>query len=97
MLPLRVSLPVLGPAVFSLFIDDWAGGTDCILNKLVHGTTPGRRGVVKTLESRAALQMEFDRLENCMINKDKVFHLGWNKLMQQCRLRRTWQSWRTRS
>ncbi|PKU31893.1 rna-directed dna polymerase from mobile element jockey-like [Limosa lapponica baueri] len=51
----------------------------------------GRGGAVHTLESRAAVQRDFDRMENRAVRNfmkfNKGMHLGWNKLMQRCRLR----------
>jgi len=82
--------------VFNLFIDDLTGGTDCILNNFADDTKLGQgEGAVNTLESRAVIQRDFNRLEKWAVRnfvkfkkgKYQVLHLGWNKLMQQCRLR----------
>lgn len=75
--------------MFNLFTDDLADGTDCILNKCADDTK--LEGAVSTLESRAAIQRDFDRLEkwpdrNFMkFNKGKykVLHLGWNHATMQ--------------
>ena len=56
------------------------------------------QGVVDTLESRARIQSDLDKLEDCTkrnlvsVNKDKckVLHLGWNNPMHWYKLGADW-------
>ncbi|GAB0179726.1 mitochondrial enolase superfamily member 1 [Grus japonensis] len=71
---------ILGPTLFNIFISDLDDGIQCILMKIADDTKLS--GEVDTLEGRATLQEDLERLEewankNMEFNKDKgkVFHL----------------------
>ena len=85
----------MGPTLFNIFLSDLDDGIRCTLMKFADDTELS--GEVDTLEGRATLPEDLDRLEewankNLMkFNKDKckVLHLGKHNPAVQHRLRST--------
>jgi len=83
---------ILGPVLFSLFINDLDEGPECTLSQFAGDTKLG--GVADTLQGCAAIQHDLDTLgsqtqRNLMkFSKGKcsVLHLGRNNPMHQYRL-----------
>ncbi|GAB0183652.1 mitochondrial enolase superfamily member 1 [Grus japonensis] len=87
---------ILGSTLFNIFINDLDDGIKCTLMKFADDTKLS--GEVDTLEGRATLQEDLDKLEEwtnktlMKFNKDKckVLHLGKHNPGVQHRLGSTW-------
>ncbi|GAB0182809.1 mitochondrial enolase superfamily member 1 [Grus japonensis] len=88
--------PVLGPALFSIFVGDMDSGIQCTLSKFADDTK--LCGGVDTLEGRDAIQRDLDRLERwapanrMKFNKakSKVLHVGLHSPKHNHRLGGEW-------
>ena len=87
---------VLGLALFNIFVGNMDSGIECTLSKFANNTK--LCGAVNTLEGRAAIQRDLDRLErwacaNLMkFNKAKckVLHMGRGNPKHKYRLGDEW-------
>ena len=74
---------VLGPVLFNIIVSDMDSGIECTLSKFADDTE--LCGTVNTLEGRAAIKGDLDRLERLahvyMMKSNKarykVLHMGW--------------------